>query len=167
MIVTFVTVDFVTINGTCMSDAKLILEQFLPYRLNRLADAVSREFSQIYKDRFGITRPEWRLLATLGEYGAMTATQVGAHSAMHKTKVSRAVAELETRRWLTRETDETDRRIEKLELTSAGLAAYREMVPLAVGFQDEMMAKLDAKSRETLLKAIDTLERGLAGKLDI
>lgn len=150
-----------------MTETKLILEAFLPYRLNRLADAVSREFSQIYKDRFGITRPEWRLLATLGEYGAMTATQVGAHSAMHKTKVSRAVAELEKRRWLMRKTDETDRRIEKLELTGPGLTAYREMVPLAVGFQDKLMGKLDAKSRETLLRAIDTLERGLAGRLDL
>ena len=75
----------------------LALESFLPYRLNRLADAVSREFSRIYRDRYGLTRPEWRLLATLGQYGTMTATAVGAHSAMHKTKVSRAVAALEKR----------------------------------------------------------------------
>jgi DNA-binding MarR family transcriptional regulator len=150
-----------------MSDPKLVLEEFLPYRLNRLADAVSREFSQIYRDRFGITRPEWRTLATLGEFGTMTATQVSAHSAMHKTKVSRAVAELETRRWLTRTADDKDRRIEMLELTNAGLAAYREMVPLAAGFQDSLLTKLEGKSRETLLRAIDTLERSLNGRLDV
>lgn len=150
-----------------MEPSSLVLEQFLPYRLNRLADAVSREFSQIYKDLHSITRPEWRLLATLGEFGAMTATQVGAHSAMHKTKVSRAVAELERRRWLTRETDDTDRRIEKLELTKAGLSAYREIVPLALAFQDRLLTRIDAKSRDLLLRAIDTLERELAGKLDI
>ncbi|TIP93691.1 MAG: MarR family transcriptional regulator, partial [Mesorhizobium sp.] len=33
----------------------LELESFLPYRLYRLADAVSREFSRIYKDRHGLT----------------------------------------------------------------------------------------------------------------
>ncbi|MET0169638.1 MAG: MarR family transcriptional regulator, partial [Aliihoeflea sp.] len=58
-----------------MSDATLELETFLPYRLNRLADAVSRDFSSIYRDRHGMTRPEWRLLATLGQYGTMTATE--------------------------------------------------------------------------------------------
>ena len=46
----------------------LELEMFLPYRLNRLADAVSREFSKIYRDRYGLTRPEWRTLAGLGQH---------------------------------------------------------------------------------------------------
>ncbi|TIP68974.1 MAG: MarR family transcriptional regulator, partial [Mesorhizobium sp.] len=45
----------------------LELESFLPYRLYRLADAVSREFSRVYKDRHGLTRPEWRTLAGLGQ----------------------------------------------------------------------------------------------------
>ncbi len=78
----------------------LELEMFLPYRLNRLADAVSREFSKIYRDRYGLTRPQWRTLAGLGQHGTMTATAIGEQSAMHKTKVSRAVAELERRKWL-------------------------------------------------------------------
>ncbi|MGO4837536.1 MarR family transcriptional regulator, partial [Rhizobiaceae sp. 2RAB30] len=55
----------------------LALEDFLPYRLNRLADAVSREFQKIYKERHGLTRPEWRTLATLGQFGTMTATGIG------------------------------------------------------------------------------------------
>src|SRR5258708_27167366 len=86
-------------------DEILSLEDFLPYRLNRLADAVSREFAVIYKDRDGLTRPEWRLLPTLGQYGAKTPTAVGAHSARHKTKGSRAVAALHKRLWLVRTAD--------------------------------------------------------------
>lgn len=150
-----------------MTENKLALEAFLPYRLNRLADVVSREFSQIYRDRYGITRPEWRTLATLGEFGAMTATQVGMHSAMHKTKVSRAVAELEKRRWLTRQADQKDRRIEMLELTGAGSTVYREMVPLAVAFQENLMRRLGDASGKALINAIDTLERSLNGRLDV
>ena len=103
----------------------LELEIFLPYRLNRLAEAVSREFSKIYRDRFGLTRPEWRTLATLGAFGTITATAIGEHSSMHKTKVSRAVAELERRKWLTRVADAADRRVEHLALTKAGRSAYR------------------------------------------
>ena len=67
---------------------------------------------------------------------------------MHKTKVSRAVAELERRRWLTRTPDENDRRVEHLALTKAGLAAYREMVPLAKAFERELLAKLSVSERE-------------------
>ncbi|MER9069550.1 MarR family transcriptional regulator [Mesorhizobium sp. M0902] len=141
----------------------LELESFLPYRLYRLADAVSREFSRIYKDRHGLTRPEWRTLAGLGQHGTMTATALGEQSAMHKTKVSRAVAELERRRWLSRTPDEKDRRVEHLALTKVGIAAYREMVPLAKVFERELLARLSADERTAVAEGVAALETALYG----
>ena len=76
----------------------LKLEEFLPYRLNVCASLVSHALSRIYADRYRIGVPEWRVLVTLGQFGAMTAKAIGAHSHMHKTKVSRAVALLERRK---------------------------------------------------------------------
>ncbi|TPI45960.1 MarR family transcriptional regulator [Mesorhizobium sp. B2-9-1] len=142
----------------------LELESFLPYRLYRLADTVSREFSRIYKERHGLTRPEWRTLSGLGERGTMTATELGEQSAMHKTKVSRAVAELERRRWLTRTPDENDRRVERLALTRAGLAAYREMVPLAKAFERELLGRLSVDERVAIARGVAALEGALEGK---
>jgi DNA-binding MarR family transcriptional regulator len=136
----------------------LALESFLPYRLNRLADAVSREFSRIYRDRYGLTRPEWRLLATLGQYGTMTATAVGAHSSMHKTKVSRAVAALEKRRWLTRAADAADRRVEHLTLTADGQRTYREMVPIAKAFERTLLQRLSEADQAAVAKGLAALE---------
>jgi DNA-binding MarR family transcriptional regulator len=144
----------------------LPLEQFLPYRLNRLAEAVSREFAKTYRDRHGLTRPEWRAFATLGQYGSMTATAIGAHSAMHKTKVSRAVAALEERRWLTRTPDPADRRIEHLALTKAGLSAYREMVPLAKAFEQALLGKLSVKERDALLGGLKAVESCLGSIIE-
>ncbi|TPI68530.1 MarR family transcriptional regulator [Mesorhizobium sp. B3-1-3] len=142
----------------------LELESFLPYRLYRLADAVSREFSRIYKERHGLTRPEWRTLSGLGQRGTMTATELGEQSAMHKTKVSRAVAELERRRWLTRTPDGNDRRVEHLALTRAGLAAYREMVPLAKAFEQALLGRLSAEERTAIAKGVAALETSLASE---
>jgi DNA-binding MarR family transcriptional regulator len=139
----------------------LELERFLPYRLHHLADLVSRDFAQVYKDRLGLTRPGWRVLAGLGQNGTMTATALGAQSAMHKTKVSRAVAELERRRWLARTPDENDRRVEHLTLTKAGLAAYREMVPLARAFEAELLHRLHASERAAIDTALKALEKKL------
>lgn len=143
----------------------LNLENFLPYRLYRLADAVSREFAGIYKDSHGLTRPEWRTLSGLGQHGTMTATALGEQSAMHKTKVSRAVAELERRRWLTRTPDDNDRRVEHLTLTKAGLAAYREMVPLAKAFERALLAGLSANERASIVKGVASLETALDRRL--
>lgn len=145
-------------------DDVLELETFLPYRLYHLADLVSREFARIYKDRLGLTRPEWRALSGLGQSGTMTAKELGEQSAMHKTKVSRAVAELERRRWLTRTPDEKDRRIEHLALTKTGLAAYLDMVPLAKAFEQELLGKLDNGSREDISQLLGKLESAILGR---
>ena len=168
-LVSFVTIENVTINGECRIGAQmeiLELESFLPYRLYRLADAVSREFSRVYSDRLGLTRPEWRTLSGLGQRGTMTATALGEQSAMHKTKVSRAVAELERRRWLTRTPDESDRRVEHLTLTKAGLAAYREMVPLAKAFERELLGRLSAGERAAIVSGVAALEARL-GQVEV
>jgi DNA-binding MarR family transcriptional regulator len=141
-----------------MTDDILALEDFLPYRLNRLADAISRDFSETYRGQLGITRPEWRLLATLGQYGTMTATRIGRHSAMHKTKVSRAVTALEKRRWVTRATDEADRRVEHLKLTKAGEEVYRGMVPVAKAFEARLLARLSEEDRAAITSGMYLLE---------
>src|SRR3712207_8846094 len=44
--------------------AKLQLEHFLPYRLNRIAAAVSQDFRSVYGRHHDLTIPEWRLSAT-------------------------------------------------------------------------------------------------------
>ncbi|MCT8999793.1 MarR family winged helix-turn-helix transcriptional regulator [Chelativorans intermedius] len=144
-----------------MTNDVLILEDFMPYRLNRLADAISREFARIYRDRYGLTRPEWRTLAALGQHGTMTATEIGAHSAMHKTKVSRAVAALEKRRWLVRKADANDRRVERLSLTKAGQRVYGELIPVAAAFEAGMLDKLGARQREAVLKGLAALEKAV------
>ncbi len=147
-----------------MSDETLELERFLPYRLNRLAEAVSRDFSRIYRERFNLTRPEWRLLASLGQRGTMTATEVGRDSTMHKTKVSRAVASLENRRWLKREQDPADRRVERLALTPAGAKAYADIVPLARGFESDLLARLGPSEREALAAGLAAIERATTAR---
>lgn len=142
-------------------DDVLELETFLPYRLYHLADLVSREFARIYKDRLGLTRPEWRTLAGLGQHGTMTATALGEQSSMHKTKVSRAVAELERRRWLTRSPDEKDGRIEHLTLTKAGHVAYRDMVPLAKNFERDLLGKLQSSDQDHIVQLLRKLESAI------
>jgi DNA-binding MarR family transcriptional regulator len=76
--------------------------------------------------------------------------------------VSRGLAELERRRWLTRTPDENDRRVEHLTLTKAGLAAYREMVPLAKAFERELLARLSEEERAAIAMGVAALEEALS-----
>jgi DNA-binding MarR family transcriptional regulator len=140
-----------------VKSAPLDLDRFLPYRLDILAEAVSRGLSRIYKPKYGLGVPEWRVLAHLGQYAPLTARDIGAHSRMHKTKVSRAVAALEELDLLARSGNDEDRREALLSLTAKGKAAYDDLAPKAADFARHLLDDLSATERRVLEHAIDRL----------
>ncbi len=135
------------------------LLDFLPYLLNQAAEESSLAFQQVYKGRYGMLRTEWRVLFHLGMYGTMTAKEIGTRALIHKTKISRAVQRLATRRFLTRTRDVRDRRSEHLELTQAGQAAYRDLR----GVAEEYDAKLEAQFTRGEVAMLRVMLRRLAG----
>jgi DNA-binding MarR family transcriptional regulator len=137
--------------------APLKLEQFLPYQLNVVANLVSQALSSVYARRYGIGVPEWRVLVTLGQYEVMTAKAIGAHTHMHKTKVSRAVSLMEKRRLLSRRTNREDKREAFLSLTANGRAMYEELAPHALDFAKRLMEILTPGDREAFNRAVTLL----------
>ena len=138
-------------------EAPLKLDDFLPYRLNVLASLVSQALSRIYVERYGLGVPEWRVLVTLGEFGVMTGKAIGAHSHMHKTKVSRAVAELEKRRLIARRANRADLRESFLSLTSAGRTIYEDLAPGALDFARRLSEVIDPSDRAAFERAVHRL----------
>lgn len=126
------------------------LSEFLPYLLNRAAEEAAIGFSRVYKARYGMLRTEWRVLAHLGRRGAMTASEISAAAGVHKTKISRAVRALETRRFLTRQSAEDDRRRELLSLTAAGQAAYVDLTESALAYDRNLAGQFSPEEEATL-----------------
>jgi DNA-binding MarR family transcriptional regulator len=135
----------------------LKLDEFLPYRLNVCASMVSQALSRIYRERYKIGVPEWRVLVTLGQVGMMTAKAIGHHSQMHKTKVSRAVAQIESRKWVARRANRADLREAFLSLTPAGRDIYNELAPIALDFVSQLMDTVDPADRAALDRALKKL----------
>jgi DNA-binding MarR family transcriptional regulator len=158
--VTAVTIHFVTIKGfgTDNMEQEFRLDCFIPYRLMVAAEKVSLGFSAIYKEQYGMSRPEWRVLASLAQLQRATAKAIASHSSMHKTKVSRAVFELEKRKWLLRKLDEADRRMEHLSLTKAGIAVHAKLAVHANAYQAKLFAQLGAASSDQLLTVLEKLD---------
>jgi DNA-binding MarR family transcriptional regulator len=156
--------------STADPQAPLKLDEFLPYRLNVVASLVSQALSRIYVDRYGIGVPEWRILVTLGQFEVMTAKAVGAHSHMHKTKVSRAVSTLERRKLIVRRENRADRREALLSLTTAGRAIYHDLAPGALDFAHQLFETIDPADREAFERAVDRLterSRKLTGEAGV
>ena len=134
------------------------LDGFLPYRLHRAAEAIGRGFAEEYKAIYGLTRPEWRALAALGQRGRLTATEIGQHADMHKTQVSRAVTRLAARGWLTRHENPRDRRVEFLELTAAGQSAFGRLTQIALRYQARLVDRLGATGAKALDQYLAVIE---------
>jgi len=137
--------------------APLKLEEFLPYQLNVVANLVSQALSRVYARRYRIGVPEWRVLVTLGQYGVMTGKAIGAHTHMHKTKVSRAVALLEKRKLLARRANRADMRESFLSLTGPGRTMYEELAPHALDFARRLTEILAASDREAFNRALQQI----------
>ena len=135
------------------------LWQFLPYLLNQAAEASSLEFQQVYKERYGLLRTEWRVLFHLGIYERITAKEICERANIHKTKVSRAVQKLAQRRYLTRSTDANDRRHEWLNLTSTGRAVFEDLYTYAKSYDVKLTQALDPNEAHILRTALIKLAK--------
>jgi len=135
----------------------LELDRFLPYRLSVLSNTVSTAIAGAYQERFGLTIPEWRVMAVLAMTPDLSAAEVAQRTAMDKVAVSRAVASLLRERRIVRQTAHADRRRSHLRLSAAGRKVYAQVVPVALDYERDLLAPLTRKDREVVDRAIRIL----------
>ena len=133
------------------------LESFLPYLLNQAAEHSSAGFQRIYKSKYAMLRTEWRVLFHLGRYGNLSANEICNRGGLHKTKVSRAVAALETKRYVNRIRHEEDRRFEILSLTQTGKRVYQDLSEQAEDYHNEIASNFTKEETDLLIKFLRKL----------
>lgn len=107
------------------------LEKFLPYRLYQATENSSQTFRDIYQQKHGLTRAEWRVMFNIGQYGPISAKEIVQRTYMDKTKISRAVQNLVERKLVKRSGDLKDRRKHTLELSARGSRMFANLSELA------------------------------------
>ena len=142
---------------------ELKLKDFLPYRLSVLSNRISNDIARRYQERFSLTIPEWRVMASLGETPGLSARQVADKTAMDKVAVSRAVAGLLAVKSITRKTDTADKRKIILTLSKKGQAVYRQVVPVALAYEAAILDQLEPGEKRTLSKLLDRISEIQAG----
>jgi DNA-binding MarR family transcriptional regulator len=135
------------------------LEDFLPFRLNLLAQEVSEQLSALYRARFSLDIPQWRILANLATRGAMTAQAIVRATLSHKSTISRAVADLEARKLIERVSDKDDKRAYQLRLTAKGRAVFAALLPQVLAFEKNLLGRFSATEAKAISTALVALER--------
>ena len=139
------------------NDKELILEDFLPYRLAILSHTVSSLIARVYDKRFGLTIPEWRVIAIVGRFPGLSAVEVAERTMLDKVAVSRAVTKLIKAGRIDREFADADRRRSILTLSEEGRKVHDEIAPLALAMEDDLLHGLNDDQIETLNVVIERL----------
>jgi len=135
----------------------LNLEDFLPYRLSVLSNRISSSIARTYEERFGLSVTEWRVIAIVGRYPGVTATEVAERAAMDKVAVSRAVGRLLDGGRLERHDNHPDRRAKRLYLSTEGEAIHDAIVPAALAYERDLLEALEPEERRRFLESLERL----------
>ena len=140
------------------------LAGFLPYQLSVASNAVSDLIAERYRRRFALKIPEWRVMAVLGDSGAMTQRALTAATLMDKVAVNRAVKVLEERALVARVANPVDGRSHLLDLTDEGRAIHAEVMPLALATERDLLSGF-APEQQAMLRDMLSAIRLRAGEL--
>jgi DNA-binding MarR family transcriptional regulator len=140
----------------------LSLNSFLPYVLNNLAERISAGLSTLYMDEYGLSIPEWRVIANLAEHDTLNARQIVDFTTMEKSKVSRAVSGLSAKGLVSQQRAEDDSRAKDLALTAAGSALYTDIVPKVLAWERELLEGLSTGEYRDFLYLLDKLDTRLS-----
>lgn len=120
------------------------LSRFLPYQLSLASNAVSNRIAMEYRQRWGLSIPEWRVMAILGDAGALTQRDLTQRTLMDKVAVNRACKVMEERGLAQREPNEQDGRSHLLDLTADGRLMHSEILPVALAMESRLFTGFSA-----------------------
>jgi len=120
------------------------LDDLLLYRTSRLLSVAGSLVIRLCEGRFGITRREWRLIATLAGHGALGSSQLAEQAQLDRARTSRAVTSLVSKGLVSRAQPAGDRRHVLLSLTAPGRKLHAQLYPLVSSINAELLGALKA-----------------------
>ena len=110
----------------------MTIRDLLSYRLNVVANLLSRGAELRYRREFGVSLWEWRTVALLGAVTEPLSLNHLAHAAgIHKSQMSRVVSGLTKRKLVVRATNSEDGRAVHLTLSKPGRKLYQGLIAAA------------------------------------
>lgn len=137
---------------------RLRLDGFLPYRLSITSNLVSDRIARAYESLFGLSIPEWRLVAVVAESDGITQQAIGEKTRMDKVTVSRAAIALVERGLMARSPNAQDKRSHLLSLTDPGRDLYAAVAPKALELEARIFSRFSGEELDafnTMLRRID------------
>lgn len=143
----------------------LHVDQFITFRVTRLSNALRNNLTKGYLEEFGLSLPEWRLLALVTRFSPVRFSELTSRSSMDKGQVSRTLRVMAKNGFIKMKAikQRRSRSAEALaapvvvSVTAKGRALYQSVLPVARRRQAEMLLTLTPTERAQLYAALDKL----------
>ena len=135
---------------------KLVLQEFLPYLLNRAGVRMGHMFSKDIEP-YGITLPMWRVMIELWHRGDFRLGELAERTDIDISTLSRLLVTMQRKGLITRRRSGLDGRALSLTLTPEGLDMSEKISPLALKYEALAMANLkdaDVNKLKLLLRRV-------------
>jgi DNA-binding MarR family transcriptional regulator len=120
------------------------------FRFNYLALRYNIPLYGWVEKEFGLPRPEYVVVYSLGLRDGVTARDISVSYGFPKNSLSRAINALERKGLVARTRHPTDKRSFVINLSPAGRRLFDKTLPRFVAVQEEMLRVLSASERTTL-----------------
>ncbi|MBA4047420.1 MAG: MarR family transcriptional regulator [Sphingomonas sp.] len=138
------------------------MDAFLPYRLSIASNRVSAAVATAYEALFGLSIPQWRLIAVIAQGAGVTQQALGAATQMDKVMVSRAAIALVERGLVKRAPHPDDQRSHLLSLSAAGQALYDAVAPKALALEAQIFGGFSAEESAQFAAMLARVEAAAA-----
>jgi DNA-binding MarR family transcriptional regulator len=139
---------------------KLVLQDFLPYLLNRAGLRVGLMFSRDIEP-FDVTLPMWRVLIELWHNGDHRLGELAERTSIDVSTLSRLLVTMQRRNLIVRRRSGLDGRALSLSLTPRGLALAEKIVPFALHYEHVAMDGMSDREVATFKDLLKRVYRNL------
>lgn len=131
-------------------------KNYLAYLLARASQLVSEEFHDALKT-WGLTVPEWRVLACLSDAEGLAVTELAAMSLMKQPRLTKLLDRMAAQGLVERRLDGDDRRRVLIFLTARGRETIAPVLDAARAHEDRILAPFTGDERASIKHALDLL----------
>lgn len=140
-------------NSVSAADGLPLMPGHLIRRLQQIAVAIFLEDTAA----FGITPVQFAALRGLAAHPGVDQRTLAAQVGLDASTLGGVVDRLESRRWVTRQPSQTDRRVKLLHITAEGVQLLRDMAPAIEASQQRILAPLSPSRRAQFISMLTEL----------
>ena len=139
----------------------------LSLRLITTGRLIEREVDSLMRARFASTIARFDFMSALDRHGALTLGEVSQYLLVSNGNVTQLRTRLSDDGLIETETDENDRRIQRVRLTARGQSVFNKMAKAHAACVDRLLGDLAHADKQALTRLLDSAKESVRRKLEL